>query len=114
MHALRSIFSIRKTFNARNVNCLFSVDLMPIGVKIYMFLNKTPTNKFRFASFPLVQFLLIVLSVEVTSINNGTQAWVAYSQGRASAGSHAHLVIEFGPSIQVNIREYILMNFTIK
>ena len=81
-----------------NMNCLFSVDLMPIDVRIYMFLNKTPTNNFPFASFPLVQLLLIVLSVNVTYISNGSLQWVAYSQGRVSAGSRAHLVIESGPS----------------
>ena len=89
-----------------NMSCLFSVDLMPIDVRIYMFLNKTPTNNFPFASFPLVQFLLIVLSVKVTAISNRSLAWVAYSQGRASAGSRAHLVIKYGPSMylwRVNI-----------
>ena len=75
-----------------NMNCLFSVDFMAIDVRIYMFLNKTSTNNFPFASFPLVQFLLIVLSVKVTYISNDCLAWVAYSQGRASAGSRAHLV----------------------
>ena len=79
--------------------CLFSVDLMPIDVRIYMFLKKTPRNNFPFASFPLVQFLLIVLPLKVTSISNGSTAWVAGSQGRAWAGSCAHLVIEFDPSI---------------
>ena len=72
---------------------------MPIDVRIDMFLNKTPTNNFPFASFPLVQFLLTVLSVKVTSISNGILAWVAYSQRHASAGSRAYLVIEFGSSI---------------
>ena len=81
------------------MNCLFSVDLMAIDVRIYIFLNKTLTNNFPFERFPLVQCLLIVLSIEVTYISNGCQGWVAYSQGRASAGSHAHLVIEFGPSL---------------
>ena len=51
---------------------------------------------FFFASFPLVQFLLTV-----TDISNGSLAWVASSQGRASAGSRAYLVIESGPPIEV-------------
>ena len=72
---------------------------MPIDVRIYMFLNKTPTNNFLLASFTLVQFLLIVLSVKGTYIRNGSQAWVAHSEGRALAGSRAHLVVESGPSI---------------
>ena len=76
-----------------NMNCLFSVDLMPIDVRNYMFLNKTPTNNFPFANFPLVQLLLIVLSVKITDISNGSPAWVAYSQGRALVGSRAHRVI---------------------
>ena len=67
-----------------------------------MFFNKTPTNNYFFSSFPLVQFLLIVLSVKVTYINNEILAWVAYSQGRASAGSRAYLVIESDPSIEKN------------
>ena len=57
MHALSSIFSIRKPFNAHEET------LLSIDVRIYMFLHKTPTNNFPIASFPLVQFLLIVLSV---------------------------------------------------
>ena len=61
-----------------------------------MFLNKIPANHFPFASFPLVQFLLIVFPLKVTSISNTCPAGVAYSQGRAWAGSRAHLVIESG------------------
>ena len=88
------------------MNCLFSVDLMPIDVRINMFLNKTPTNNFPFASFPLVQFLLIILSVKVTYISNEGLPLVAYSQGRAPASSRAHLmVIEFGPSL-ANLSNY--------
>ena len=45
------------------MNCLFSVDLMLIDARIHTFLNKTPTNNFPFESFPLVQFLLIVLCI---------------------------------------------------
>ena len=82
------------------LSSIFSIDLIAIDVRIYMFFDKTPTNNFPFASFSLVQFLLIVLSVKVTSISNGSLAWVAYSQGCASAGSRAHLVIEPGPSIE--------------
>ena len=48
------------------MNCLFSVDLMLIDASIHTFLNKTPPNNFPFESFPLVQFLLVVLSVKVT------------------------------------------------
>ena len=43
---------------------------MPIDVRIYMFLNITLTNNLPFESFPLVQFLLIVLFVKVTYISN--------------------------------------------
>ena len=86
-----------------NMNCLFSVDLIPIDVRIYMFLNKTPTISFPFASFPLMQFLLIVLFAKVSY---DALPWVAYSQGRASAGSRAHLVIESGPSIHMNPNFY--------
>ena len=68
---------------------------MPIDVRISMFLNKTPTNDFLFASFPLVQFLFKVLSVKGTYISNANLACVAYTLGRGSAGSRAHLVIEF-------------------
>ena len=71
---------------------------MPIDVRIHMFLNKTRTNNLPIASFPLVQFLSIALSVKVGYISNGILTWVAYYQGRASAGSRAHLVIESGPS----------------
>ena len=74
-----------------NMNCLFFIDLIPIDVKIHTFLNKTPTKNFSFESFPLVQFLLIILPVKVTYNRNG---WVAYSQGRASDDSRAHLVSE--------------------
>ena len=76
----------------------FSIDLIPIDVRIYTFLNKTPKNNYLFESFPLVQFLLIVLSVKVTYIRNECLAWVAYSQGRASNNSRAHQVIESRPS----------------
>ena len=85
----------------------FSIDLMPIDVRIYMFFNPTPTNIFPFASFPFVQFLLIVLPFKVTSIKKGVSAWVAYFQGRASAGSHAHLVIKSGTSIIERFRKKI-------
>ena len=61
-----------------SMNCLFSVDLILINVRLYMFLNKTPTKNLPFASFPLVQFLSIVLFVKVTYISNGSLAWVAY------------------------------------
>ena len=56
---------------------------MLVNVRIYMFLNKIPRNNFLFVSFPLVQFLLIVSPLKVTSISNGSPAGVAYSQGRA-------------------------------
>ena len=68
-----------------NMNCLFSIDFMPIDVRIYMFLNKTLSNNVPFESFPLLQFLLIVLCVKVTYISNGSQTLVAHSQRRASA-----------------------------
>ena len=86
------------------MNCLFSIDLMLIDARIHTFLNKTPTNNFPFESFPLVQFLLIVLSVKVTYNRNECVARVAYSQGCASDDSRAHLVIESGPSIIVHGR----------
>ena len=81
------------------MNCLFSVDLILIDARVLPFLNKTPADNFPFISFSSVQFLLIVLFVKVTYIRNGCLAWVAYSQGRASDDSRAHLVIESGPSI---------------
>ena len=67
---------------------------MLIDARIHRFLNNFP-----FESFRLVQFLLMVLSVNVTYIRNGCLAWVAYSQGRTSDDSRAHLLIEFDPSI---------------
>ena len=80
----------------------FSIDLIPIDVRIHTFFNKTRTNNFPIESFSLQQFLLIVLSVKVTYIRNGCLAWVAYSQGRALDDSRAILVIESGPSIMKN------------
>ena len=53
--------------------------------------------------FPLCKFFVSAIFinsfVRQSHISNGSLAWVAYSQGRASADSRAHLVIEFGPSI---------------
>ena len=43
----------------------FSVDSIPIDVRIHTFLNKT-LQTISSLSFPLVQFLLIILSVKVT------------------------------------------------
>ena len=105
MCVLSSIFSIRKTFNAYDETWnVFSLAMSCQSTWEFMFLNKTPTNNFPFANFPLVQFLLIVFSVKVTHISNGTLASVAYSQGRASADSRAHLVIESGPLINELLR----------
>ena len=83
---------------------------MPIDVRIHMFLNQTPTNNFPFASFPLVQFLLIVLPLKFTSIKNECPAWVAYCQGHAWAASHTHLVIESGPSIETNENQIFFLD----
>ena len=82
-----------------NMNCLSPSIWFQSMWEFIRFLKKTPTNDFPFESFPLGQFLLTVLSVKVKYIRNWCSAWVAYSQGRASDDSRAHLVIEFGPSI---------------
>ena len=93
MHALSSICFIRKTFNARDETWIaFSPSISCQSTwKFICFLTEHQQT-----IFPL-QFLLIVLSVKVTYISNRSQAWVAYSQRRASGGSHAHLVIESDP-----------------
>ena len=91
--------SAKRSIRAMKHEPPFSIDLIPIDVRIHTFLNKTPTKNFPFESFPLGEFLLIVLSVKVTYIKNASLAWVAYSQGRASDYSRAYLVIGSSPSI---------------
>ena len=64
-----------------------------------LYVSPQNTNK----PFPLCKFsvsaIFIHSFVRQSHFSNGIQAWVAYSQGRASAGSRAHLVIKSGYSI---------------
>ena len=66
--AMQNYASAKRSIRVMKHELPFSIDSIPIDVRIHTFLNKTPTNNFSFESFPLGQFLLIVLSVKVTYI----------------------------------------------